>query len=175
MLRTFRTSSLLSSIFLEQLPSQLYPFCRQYYLEELSRRAGSARVFTNTSPGHIHAAALIVENFPNARFIFVKRDLEDNVLRIYMTKYRSANAYAYDLKTAREHVLQYHQTIDLMAEKFPDIVRVIKYEDMVVNPAAALAATADLCELTMSDEPLPAIDPDCGCAAPYRHFMAATS
>src|SRR5579872_4784501 len=171
--RTFQASALLGSNQLELLPPHLHQLFREYYFEELRRLVRSARVFTDTSPGHIHSAALIATILPSARFIFVKRNLEDNVLRIYMARYRGGNAYAYDLKTARDHILQYHELIDLMAEKFPNIVRVIQYEDMVGNPAAALAMTAELCGLPIGDEPAPAIASDCGCAAPYRQFMAA--
>jgi hypothetical protein len=62
--------------------------------------------------------------------------------------------------------------IDLMAQKFPEIVRVINYEEMVADPAAALRTAAEIRGLPMSDEPLPPIGDDRGCAAPYRQFMA---
>jgi hypothetical protein len=55
-----------------------------------------------------------------------------------MRKYRGGNERAYDLKAAGEHIIWYHQMVDLMAEKFPDVTRVINYEDMVADPAAAL-------------------------------------
>jgi Sulfotransferase family len=108
-----------------------------------------------------------------ARFVFLKRDVEDNMLRIYMRKYRSGNPYAYNLKATRDHILWYHQMMDLMAEKFPDIVRVIGYDEMVADPAAALRTAAELCGLPMPTGPLPTIGGDRGCAAPYRDFMNA--
>ena len=172
-LRTFQAGSLLGAAALEHLPPHLYPLCREYYVEELGRRAGSARVFTNSAFGQIYIAALISDMLPNVRFLFVKRDVEDNVFRIFMTKYRSGNAYAYDLKAAREHVVQHHEMIDLMAEKFPDIVRVVRYEDVVTDPAAARAVAAELCGLPIPDEmAVPAVDSDRGCSAPYRERMA---
>jgi sulfotransferase family protein len=170
-LRSCQASSLPGSDSLEMLPPPLYPLCRDYYFEELARRAPSATVVTNTSPGHIHVAAFMMEAIGNVRFLFVKRDIEDNVLRIYMARYRGGNAYAYDLKAARDQVLRYNEMIDLMAEKFPDIVRVVRYEDMVLRPDAARSAAAELCRLTTSSKPLPAISNDSGCATPYRHFM----
>jgi tetratricopeptide (TPR) repeat protein len=172
--RAFQTGALLSSAFIEGLPPQLYSLCREIYLEELARRAGSAKVFTNTHPQRVHDAARILTVFPNVRFIFMKRDIDDNSLRIYMRRYRTGNAYAYDLGTTREHIRWYHDMIDLMAQKFPDIVRVINYEDMVADPAAALRTAAEICGLPMNDEPLPPIGEDRGCAEPYREFMAAS-
>ena len=171
--RTFQSAGLLTSKMFEVLPPRLDSQCRTLYLKELGRRAGPAKVFTNTHPGRIHDAARVAAAFPDVRFIFVKCNLEDNMLRIYMRKYAVANPYGYDLKSIRDHVTWYHQMIDVLAEKLPDIVRVIQYEEMVADPAGALRSAAELCGLSMTDAPLPTIGDDRGCAAPYRQFMAA--
>ena len=171
--RAFQRSALLTSNAFEYLPPQLDPLCRDIYLEELARRAGSATVFTNTHPGRIHDAFRIAAAFPNVRFIFVKRNLEDTVLRIYMRKYNRGNSYAYDLKSARDHVVWYHQMMDLLAKKLPDAVRIMQYEDMVADPAAALRVAADLCGLPMAGGAVPALGDDRDCASPYRQFIAA--
>ena len=113
--------------------------------------------------------------WPNVRFIFVKRNLEDNVLRIYMRKYKSGNYYAYGLTSIRDHIDWYHQMIDVLAEKLPDIVRVIHYEEMVADPATAVGIAADLCGLEMAGRPLPSLGDDRGCAEPYRELMAAAA
>ena len=171
--RTFQSSALLTTSFLEHLPANLYPLCRDLYREELARRAGSARVFTNTLSTLIHEAARMAVIFPNARFIFVKRNLEDNVLATYLRKYREGNAYAYDLKATRDHILWYHQMIELMMQKFPHIVRVIQYEDIIADPANALRIAAELCGIPLSGGSAPSVGGDPGCAAPYRRLMAA--
>jgi Sulfotransferase family len=111
--------------------------------------------------------------FPSVRFICVKRKLEDNILRIYMRKYKRGNAYAYDPRSARDYVGWYNQMIDLLAQKLPHHVRVIHYEDMIADPAAALRTVAELCGLPMTDKPLPTVGDDRHCAEPYREFMAA--
>src|SRR5262249_2759491 len=123
--RTFQSAGLLTSSHLEMLPPYHYPQCRDIYLEELAQRVGSARVFTNTHPAHIHAAPLMASTFPNARFIFLKRNIDDSVLRIFQRKYNKGNPYSYNLKATRDYVTWYHQMIDLMAEKLPEIVRII--------------------------------------------------
>jgi tetratricopeptide (TPR) repeat protein len=170
--RAFQTAALLVGR-LENLPAEFHPLCCDFYLKDISRRAGSARVFTNTNPGRIHDATLVASAFPNTRFIFLKRNVEDNVLRIFMRRYASGNVYSYDLKAARDHVVWYHQMIDLLAQKLPNIVRVIQYEDMVVDPAAALRTAADLCGLPMPQRPLPPLGDDRGCSEPYRELIAA--
>ena len=171
--RTFQSSALPTDTLLGHLPSPAYPLCRGIYLQELMRHAGSARIFTNTNSGGIFEAASIATVFERTRFILMKRDLDDNLLRTYMRKYREANAYAYDLKAAREHILWYHKMIDLMAAKFPNIVRVIHYEDMIANPDLALRTAAELCDVSIEDRDSITIAGDPGCAAPYREFISA--
>jgi tetratricopeptide (TPR) repeat protein len=171
--RTFQSAGLLTNNYFELLPPKLYPLSRDIYLEEIARRAGSAKVFTNTAPTRIFEAGLIAEAFPNVRFICLKRDVDDTILRMFQFKYQGGNFYSYDLKAARDHVLWYHQMIDLLAEKIPDDVRIVHYEDMVADPAAALRTAAELCNLPAPSGPIPAVGDDRGCAQPYRQLMAA--
>jgi tetratricopeptide (TPR) repeat protein len=155
-----------------ELPPLLDGEWRKVYLAELARRAGDARVFTNTNPGLIESALRIAAVIPNARFILVKRDAADTALRIFMKKYRAGNPYAYDLNHVRSQIDWYHQMIDVLADKAPGVVRVVRYEDIVCEPAALLRATCELCSLPWFPESVPQPADDRGCAAPYRTFMA---
>lgn len=171
--RTYQAAGLLTTWTLDHLPPQFYSSCREIYNEELTRRANLAKVFTNTHPVYIHDAARIAAVLPNVRFIFVKRSLEDVTLRIYMRKYGKGNAYSYDLNAARDHVSWYYQMIDVLAEKLPNITRVINYEDMIADPVSAVRAAANLCGLPATDTVPFDIGDDRGCAAPYRELMTA--
>ncbi len=172
--RTFQDAALLTSEHFESLPDQLLPQCRDIYLEELAQRAGTARVFTNTHPSRIFEVDRIAGTYPNVRFIFVKRNVEDTALRMYMRRYNQGNAYAYDLTAARDHVVWYHQMIDALTKKLPGYARVIQYEDMVTDPRGALSVAAELCGLSMPTGPVPSVGDDRGCARPYLNFMGAS-
>jgi hypothetical protein len=148
--------------------------CREIYLKELAQRAGNAKVFTNTHPGRIHDAARVAAAFPGVRFIFMKRDLQDNMLRIYMRKYMMGNPYGYDLAAIRDHITWYHQMIDVLVAKLPSIARVVQYEDMIADPRTALNVAAELCGIPMKHAPLPEIGDDRGCAEPYQEFISAS-
>jgi Flp pilus assembly protein TadD len=169
--RTFQAAAIPTSNYLEELPPQLLPSFREIYLEDLVRRAGSARIFTNTLPGRIHDAGLIATAVPNVRFLLMKRSLDDVVWRIYMTKYLSGNSHAYDLKTIRDYLNWYNTMIDLTVEKLPEIARVVNYESMIDDPVATLRGVAELCGLSGIEGPVPALLDDRGCAAPYRELM----
>jgi hypothetical protein len=169
--RTFQSAGLLTHRMFEALPAKLDSQCREIYLEELARRARSAKVFTNTHPSRIHDAARVAAAIPNVRFIFIKRNFEDNMLRIYMQKYAAGNSDSYDLKALRDGLAWYHEMIDLLAAKLAGISRVITYEDLVADPPAALGVAAELCGLPIDHGPIPYIGDDRGCAEPYREFL----
>src|SRR5262249_17984571 len=95
------------------------------------------------------------------------------VLRIFQRLYRRGNPYSYDVRTARDHVDWYNQMMDVMAEKLPEIVRVVRYEEMVSDPKTVLRTIAGLCGLQLEHNPNPAMGTDRGCAEPYRDMMAA--
>ena len=155
------------------LPPALDQTFREAYLEEFARRAGDARVFTNTGPGHIVGVARIATSLPGARFLFVKRDPNDIALRIFMKQYRTENHYAYAISTIREHIAWYYQMIDALAELLPERSRVVQYEDVIDDPETALNAATQLCGLPpLADVPLDLGD-DRGCADPYLEFMSA--
>lgn len=90
--RTFHAAAMPPSNDLEELPPSLLPAFRGAYLEDLARRAPTARVFTNTLPGRIYDAGLIASALPNVRFLLVKRDPDDVAWRIYLTKYLSGRS-----------------------------------------------------------------------------------
>jgi tetratricopeptide (TPR) repeat protein len=171
--RTYQDAGLLTTYTLDYLPPQFFPQVREIYAEEVARRAGSVRVFTNTHPGYMHEVGRLAQTLPNVRFIFVKRKLDDVILRMFMRLYLRGNSYSYDLKAARDYVEWYYQMMDLMAEKLPEIVRVVRYEDMVADPGTALQTAANLCGVPMTHKPIPALGDDRECAAPYRERMAA--
>jgi len=168
---TLQSAGFLTSRMFEVLPPRLDAMCREIYLKELASRAGSAVVFTSTHPARIHDLARITGAFPNVKAIFIKRDFDDNLLRIYMQKYEVGNSYAYDIDSIRNHLSWYNEMIDVLAEKLPSISRIIHYEYMVADPAGARQVAADLCELSASHSSLPEVGDDRGCGKPYREMM----
>ena len=171
--QTIEANALPPTTLFEDLPRALHPFCRDTCVDELFRVGGSTKVFTNTLPGRMFTADIMAAVFPNVRFLCVKRNVDDTALRIYQRRYSIGHSYASDVKAARDHVVWYHEAIDLLHEKLPELVRVIQYEDMVANPTITLRTAAHLCGLPMTERPLPPMGDDRGCAAPYRDFIAA--
>lgn len=169
--RAFQGAGFLTSSQYVHLPYTLDEACREVYCEELARRAGEAKVFTNTSPIRIHDGGRVAQILPNVRFVFVKRNIDDVLLRIFMTRYREANYYAYDLHAARRHIVWYYEMIDRLSEKLPDICRVVHYQDVVSGPAKVVEMVAELCGLDAPAEQTFSVGDDRGCSEPYQGFI----
>lgn len=168
---TFQSTGLMTRLHLAELPRQLDGVFREAYKAELKGRAPEAQVFTNTHPTRIVDAWRLAMAVPQARFVFVKRDVHDLALRIFMKHYRSGHPYAYDLAAIYRYITWYHAMMDETARRYPEIVRIISYEDMIADPRRVLATVADLCGLTRAEGAIPALGDDRGAAEPYRAAM----
>lgn len=105
----------------------------------------------------------------NAKYIFIKRDLYDIILRIYMYKYISENSFSTDVKTIIEYINWYYELIDIYMAKYPDICRVVSYEEMIENPRSVIDTASELCGVeNAATDQLPSIGDDRGVAGPYR-------
>lgn len=141
------------------------------YREELAKLKGMS-VFTNTTPQMIRDVFELVEAVPNARFVFMKRDIEDVVIKIYMKDYvNDRRTYLYSIDGIYKFVRGYYEQVDYFAEMLPDVARVVRYEDMVDDPRAVADVTADLCGLSAGGGELRRPWDDRGVAEPYRDFM----
>ena len=153
------------------LPAELHDRFREYARRHISELAQPDTMLTLTNPGLASNAAVLVTIFPNLRVVFVKRDVNDIALRMFQTNYRSGNAYSYNLKNIKRHIEWYNDTMHAMKAKFPDIVHVVNYEDMVEDPKATLEVVADFCGLPRPEGDIAPVSDDRGCSEPYKEFM----
>lgn len=166
--RTMQVSGCLTRSIINGMPPGLDPEFRDHYFEELNRRAADASVFTNTHPAKILEVLRYARSIPGSRFLFVKRNTDDLILRTYMKNYATGNAYAYDVKTIKMHMDWYYAMIDVCAEKLPHISHVVDYDDIIGDPSSILQAAADLCGLDVTTQALSEPGDDRGVGAPYR-------
>jgi len=169
--RTFQESGLITRQRLLELPPVLDPRFRLNYLEDLENRASGSKVFTNTHPGRIFDVYRLATAIPNSRFLFIKRQVDDVCLRIFMKKYQAGHLHSYDLNATREYVDWYYQMIDGLCELFPTITSQIRYEDMISSPETVPRTLQDLCGLPLNNVTIPSLGDDRGAAHPYESRM----
>lgn len=172
-LQALKTAGLYNGSGLEALAPAVRPIFRELYLSELTK-ATSAVVFTNTRPGLIGDVLMLAEIVPNARFVFIKRDIDDVAFRIYMKDYElDKQAYSYSIAKTYAFVRRYYETIDHLVKLLPDVSRIVRYEEMVEDPRGAAEVAAELCGLSVPSGELPRPGDDRGCSEPYRPFIDA--
>ena len=157
-----------------ELPEELNPLFLEYYDKELLARAGGFKVFTNTHPARISEIGRLIETIPNARFAFIKRNINDIALRIYMKHFLgNSNYYAYNIKSIFEEISWYQEIMDIWMKTFPERCVMLQYEDMVSDAGSALIPLAEQCGLALPSTGLPQPGDDRGCSVPYADFIAS--
>jgi len=153
------------------MPVGLDPEFIDIYKKEILERAGGSLVFTNTHPAKITEVLRYAKTIPGSRFLFVKRDIDDLILKTYMKYYKSGNSYAYCVKTIYEHIEWYHNLIDIYEKKIPGICKIVKYEEMIGDPASTMIAACKLCGIEGDVSTIPSLGDDRGVAEPYAGFI----
>lgn len=156
---------------LYDLPTQHLEKFRKFAATRISKIARPDTMITLTNPSLALNAAALATIVPGLRIIFVKRDINDLALRIFQTNYSTKNGYSYNLKTIKRHIEWYNDMMHAMKSKFPNIVRVVAYDDMLEDPDSTLNSVADFCGLPRHKEKIGVVPDDRGCAQPYLEFM----
>lgn len=170
--RTFQSSGLPTRSRVFELPTGLDARFRDNYIEDLRARASGDSVFTNTHPGRIFDVYRLAQAAPEMRFVFVKRNVDDLALRIYMKKFQSGHPYAYSLPAIKEYVGWYNDMMTALEEKLEGIVRTISYEDIIENPKMVRNVVFELCGLGETQDNSPIIGDDRDAAHPYKDYVA---
>lgn len=140
--------------------------------EALADKAQAANVFTITYPGSIHHAGRIARTIPNAKFVFMTRNREDQALRCFQKHYRRGNTYSYNWDTCMEFLARYDELADCWLDKLGPRAMRLTYEDLVANPKSAVQAASALVGAPFATSDLPTTGNDTDCAAPYRPFFS---
>lgn len=157
---------------LSDLPLTHATSFRQHFTQQLTPPAGQpAALTTNTNPHHIEDALPAAALLPGIRFAFIKRNLDDLTLRIFMKRYNSGNEYAYDIGAITDYLTWYNEMIDALAQRFPKTSVIITYEDMIADPATTQSQIGQLCNIALNSGTLPVLGDDRGCAEPYLQHL----
>lgn len=172
--RASQGAGLLTMQQLGDLPAALDDKFTKHYLAELTRRVGGASIFTNTHPGRIGDVGKLARLVPNARFVFLSRDREDTVLRIYMKHFREGgNYYAYTVPDILAEIDWYAQMISIWQRSEAVESTMIRYEDFVADPGEVLGEIGQICGVPIPDRFELVVGDDRGCASGYTEWINA--
>ncbi len=116
--------------------------------EAYARRHGKLR-WADKTPHYVHHVDELLEIWPAARFVVLVRDGRDVALSLRGMPFGPNNAWA-----AAQWWARGIRAGALAAERHPDQVRTVRYEDLVRDPAAEVSALCAFLELRYCDEML---------------------
>jgi tetratricopeptide (TPR) repeat protein len=117
------------------------------YMIELSKLAPDARFFVNTMPSNYPYVGLIFRALPWAKVIYTYRDPLDNCLISYFYRYKTGNAYSYDLRNVASYCADYQEVMDYWHKLYGDRIPAVGYEDLVRSPDRVIPSLFSYCGL----------------------------
>ncbi len=152
---------------LMDIPPGMEAAFRVHFFKLLITASTSSRVITITHPARIYDALRLAAVLPSAKFIMVKRNVDDVTARIFMKMYSKGHPYAYSVQSIRDYVHWYYGMMDGLTDKLPGRARTIIYEEMIAAPDRIRADLSEFCGIQATNTPIPELGNDCGCAALY--------
>ena len=146
---------------------------RENFQRLIIERAAGAQIVTSTLPKRIEDAILVARHIPNARFVFVTRDIDDLTLRIYMRNYQSDFDFVGSVATIKHYLGCFEEMSTVLQKRLGARAITVSYEDIVADPAAAISRVASLCGVSRRADavPIPVVGDDRGCAAAYLDWL----
>ena len=165
--RSFQDAALPPHEQLTDVPIGMESAFRAHFLKQLLRSAGGYNIFTITHPARITDALRLAVILPSAKFVLVKRNIDDVTVRIFMKMFSKSHPYAYSLQSIREYVQWYYAVMDTLKAKLPGRTCVIQYEEMIAAPDKTRSVMGEFCGLKPTKNPIPDFGNDSGCASLY--------
>jgi tetratricopeptide (TPR) repeat protein len=104
------------------------------YLRELARHSKEARRIVDKAVDNIEYLGMIHTVFPQARFIYVRRDPIDTCLSCYFQQFSTSLSFTLDLETLAHYYRQFHRIIAHWRAVLPPAVLLeVPYEELVAD------------------------------------------
>ena len=171
--RVVQSASGMNTSELLMLSSQRAQQFKELYLDDLTEILDGLDLFTNTNPENIMFLGVMMGSVPNVRTIFVRRDKNDQALRIYFKNYARNNPHAYHLGDIYDYLDWYYELQDLWLERYPEHTLAVSYEDMVDDPQTVAGIVSGFCGIKPPASDFRKPFDDRGCAIPYQAWMDA--
>ena len=110
------------------------------------------RFITDKAPLNFLWVGFIKIVFPNAKIIHIKRNPKDNCLSLYKNVFDMNINWSYDQKDLLNFYLKYQSLMKFWAEKIPNFIYDIQYENLINNPQLETENLLRFCNLNWEDD-----------------------
>ena len=119
---------------------------REAFWRELPDLSGLAAV-TDKNPWNFDALGLILELFPQARIVHVRRDPVETGLSIFRNEFPKFASFAHRLEDIGHYYGEYARLMSHWQRVLPDRFLTVQYEDLVADGTRALPELLKFCGL----------------------------
>jgi tetratricopeptide (TPR) repeat protein len=104
---------------------------RTSYLLRMVQRSGSCRYIVDKNPLNFNTVGLIATVFPEARFLYCKRDPMDNCVSIFRLPFDDNQGYSHDLSALGHYYRQHEELMMFWMGCYSDQILQVVYEKTV--------------------------------------------
>ncbi len=124
------------------------------YVGELRRRFKRVRCVTNTLPANLFQLGMIHLCLPQAKVVWIDREIRDNCFEIYRKNFARWHEYSNDLGMLGEYAVLFNNLMDYWEQLLPGFIYKLKFEDLLAAPETQLRGLLDFCGLEWDDASL---------------------
>ena len=123
------------------------------YLSQIKEKSLNAKKVTDKFPYNFKYIGIIKILFPNAKIVHCIRNLQDNCLSIFKTKFAnlSENKWSYNLKEIISYYKMYKDLMDYWKKLIPDYIYDISYEKLINNNLSEIKNLSAFCKLNWEE------------------------
>jgi tetratricopeptide (TPR) repeat protein len=121
------------------------------YIAATRARRGKSAFFVDKLPLNFLYAGLIHLALPKAKIVLLERDPMDTCYAVYKNLFEGAYPFSYDLEELANYFVEYQQLMDHWQKVMPDVMHVVRYEDLVVEPKPVVESLLSYCGLSYEE------------------------
>ncbi|TRX56759.1 tetratricopeptide repeat-containing sulfotransferase family protein [Thalassomonas sp. M1454] len=106
---------------------------RELYLAKVTERFDVEHYFVDKNPLNYNSLGFIALVFPEAKFIYCKRDAMDNCISIFKLPFDDNQTYSHDLTALGEHYLHHLELMNYWQQVFLNRILTVNYEETVAD------------------------------------------
>jgi len=128
--------------------SEVFLSIREKYIESLSKLSVSEKIITDKWPLNFQYIGFILESFPNAKIIHLKRDSMAVCWSIYKHYFSDeGNGWAYNIDDITDFYQLYLELMDFWHKLYPDQIYDVHYENLTSDQEKETRKLLKYCEL----------------------------
>ena len=124
----------------------------QDYIDGTRPATGLKAHFVDKQSLNFQYAGLMHLALPKAKLVVLRRDPMDNCYALLKALFEDRFAFSYDLAELANFYVAHSELIDHWQSVMPDVMHVIRYEELISDPRPVIEGLLGFCSLSLDEE-----------------------